>query len=397
MSKRPSVHLNVKRQLWSESMGHCMNPECTRDLMESGSSVGEMAHIKANSEGGDASFDNLILLCRNCHKNIDDTRKQIGIGELTVYKLRAWKAERKREIRTRFQRRYNSFAELKDAVTPILQENGQIFDSYGPDSGNPADTELHFLWRKSEPTIIANNAKLEAILVANMTWLARNNQDIARKFFFHAREFMNTRENKPIVRANLFPKELLSVFGLDVVHRGYAHAPSVSLFQNLIADLKSRDRFIALDLAPTALIRYRDDTGSEAYLYLDDLPNVDQTYFTGRCYRHQTQTTNVRLDSLIFVAGWLHRQRAPWNIPDYQDLTTFVVNNTYRVKFLHEYTVSVEALSEIEITDNLIVVNLHNWNDGPYSEKAKRYATTYGFKAFNINGFFSFVHRLLGR
>ena len=395
MSNRPSVPRDIERRLWSESMGHCMNPKCARDLMESGSSVGEMAHIKANSEGGDASFDNLILLCRNCHKSIDDARKQNDNGKLTIDKLREWKSERNREIRTRFQRRYKSFAELKGEVTPILQENGRIFDSYGPDSRNPANTELHPLWKEFEPTIIANNAKIETILVANMNWLARNNQDIARKFFSHAREFANTRENKAIIRANLFPKELLSVFGLDVVHKGYTF--NVSDLQNLIADLKSQGRFIALDLADPAMLRYREDTGSEACLYLDDLPNVDQTYFNGRRYRHQTQSTNVRLDSLIFVARWLHRQRAPWDIPDYQDLTTFVVNNTYRVKLLHEYTVSVEALSEIEIKDNLIVVNLHNWNDGPYSEEAKRYAATHGFKAFNINGFFSFVHRLLGR
>ena len=393
MSNRPPVPRNVERRLWSESMGHCMNPKCTRDLMESGSSVGEMAHIKANSEGGDVSFDNLILLCRICHKNADDARKQIDNGKLTEDKLRAWKAERNREIRTRFQRIYKSFAELKDAVTPILQENGQIFDSYGPDSRNLANTELHPLWRKFEPTVIANNTKLEAILVANRNLLQFSNQKIVDRFVSHAREFVNTRGDIPIARVNLFPKELLSVFGLDVVHEGYS--PNVSALQNLITDLMNQDRFIALDLAHPALIRYTDDAGNETCLYLDDLPNVVQTYYTGYYYR--PVTTNMRLKSLIFVAERLDKQRVPWDIPDYRDLTTLVVNNTHRVKLLYEYTVTDIDLSDIEITDNLIVVNLHNWNDGPYSEKAIRYATTQGFKAFNQDKFFTFVRNIRRR
>ena len=393
MSNRPNVPRNVEKQLWSESMGHCMNPECMRELIEFGSNVGEMAHITANSESGDASFDNLILLCRICHKNVDDARKQISIGKLAVDKLREWKAERNREIRTRFQRRYESFAALKAAVTPILQGNGQIFDSYGPDSRNLANTELHPLWRKFEPTVIANNTKLEAILVANKKLLHFSNQEIVDRFVSHAREFVNTRGDTPIARVNLFPKELLSVFGLDVVHKEYV--PNVSALQNLIAGLMNQGRFIALDLAPHAILRYRDDAGSETCLHLGDRPNLEQIYFNRYCYT--PRTTNMRLESLIFVAGWLHRQRVPWNIPDYQDLTTFDVNNTHRVKFLYEYTVSVEELSSIEVTDNLLVVNLHNWNGGPYSEKAMRYARTHRFKALNRNGFFSFVHRLLGR
>lgn len=393
MSNRPPVHRNVERRLWSESMGYCMNPECTRYLMEFGSSVGEMAHIKANSEGGDTSFGNLILLCRICHKSIGDAQKQNDIGKLTEDKLREWKAERNREIKTRFQRRYKSFAELKDAVTHILQENGQIFDSYGPDSRNLTNTELHPLWRKFEPTIIANNTKLEAILVANRALLHFSNQKIADRFVSHAREFINTRGDTHIARVNLFPKELLSVFGLAVVHRGYA--PNVSALQNLITGLMSQGRFIALDLAPHAILRYRDDDGSETCLHLGDRPHLDQTYFNGYCYT--PHTTNMRLESLIFVAGWLHRQSVPWNIPDYQDLTTFVVNNTYRVKFLYEYTVTDIDMSDIEVTDNLLVVNLHNWNYGPYSEKAIRYATTQGFKAFKQNEFFAFVHKLRRR
>ena len=390
MSNRPHVPRDIERRLWSESMGHCMNPKCARDLMESGSSVGEMAHIKANSEGGDASFDNLILLCRNCHKSIDDARKQNDNGKLTIDKLREWKSERNREIRTLFQRRYKSFAELKDAVTPILRENGQIFDSYGPDSENLTNTELHPLWRKFEPRIIANNIKLEAILVANRNLLHVSNQEIVDRFVSHAREFVNTRGDTPIARVNLFPKELLSVFGLAVVHRGYA--PNVSALQNLITGLMSQGRFIALDLAPYAILRYRDDDGCETCLHLGDRPHLDQTYFNGYCYT--PHTTNVRLENLIFVAGRLNKQSIPWSIPDYRDLTTLVVNNTHRVKLLYEYTVTDIDLSDIENTDNLIVVNLHRWNGGPYSEKAIRYAATQGFKAFNQDKFFAYVRNL---
>ena len=131
--------------LWAEAIGHCMNPECQIELIKDGVSVGEMAHIKAHADGGDVSFDNLLLLCTNCHTRTDGNRT-----EDTVPQLKEWKTNRNVEIVKRFEKQYRSFGQLQEAVTPILERNGQIFDSYGPSTDQPYNSERHGLWLKFE-------------------------------------------------------------------------------------------------------------------------------------------------------------------------------------------------------------------------------------------------------
>ena len=109
---RPSVPPKTRRILWSESMGHCMNPDCHESLFQQDSYVGELAHIRPNAAGGDVTDDNLIVLCRNCHKAID------GNSSMWPEKvLRRWKAERNQEIRERFETRFTEFAELSSALS----------------------------------------------------------------------------------------------------------------------------------------------------------------------------------------------------------------------------------------------------------------------------------------
>ena len=76
MPGRPSILLSTKRRLWAESMGHCMNPDCQVELVTDGVSIGQMAHIKEHADSGAVSFDNLLLLCANCHTGIDETSTQ---------------------------------------------------------------------------------------------------------------------------------------------------------------------------------------------------------------------------------------------------------------------------------------------------------------------------------
>lgn len=69
--------------LWGRAAGFCSNPDCCEDLTvvikNENYNIGEMAHIIAKSENGprgikdcvDNSYNNLILLCPNCHKHID--------------------------------------------------------------------------------------------------------------------------------------------------------------------------------------------------------------------------------------------------------------------------------------------------------------------------------------
>ena len=180
-------------------MGHCMNPQCHNDLFQDDANIGELAHIRPNADNGDVSFDNLLALCRHCHKIIDDNREQWP-SDL----LRHWKKNRNSEIRQQFTKRFTSFEDLKTIVVPILERNGSIFDSYGPTGDPSIDVNRHRLWLRFEGELIANNQRLEQILVANKDLLHRENQKIVQNFLDHAKEFIQTRGDKPVSRVLLF-------------------------------------------------------------------------------------------------------------------------------------------------------------------------------------------------
>ena len=68
---RQGIPVNVERRLLAESMGRCMNPDCKEELFINNSDIIERAHIMPYYETEDNSFDNLIVLCPNCHKKFD--------------------------------------------------------------------------------------------------------------------------------------------------------------------------------------------------------------------------------------------------------------------------------------------------------------------------------------
>ena len=377
--------INVQRKLWSESMGHCMNPGCHIDLFREGASIGEMAHIKPNSEGGDTSFDNLIILCRNCHKVIDD-----GRTASTETTLSSWRENRNSEVRRRFTATYGDFQELKVDVLPILMRNLEIFESYGPTSDEPNDVERYALWLRFEGELIANNQKLTTMLEYNQELLHRDNRDVVQAFKAHTLEFIQTRQNGPLSRIRLFPPELNSIFGVERV--GQPLAPSVSALQNLIGHLEREDRFIELELVRDQVLTYLD--GPELVrLHLDDRPRVLQTYWNGRFYR--PETTKLRLDGLVFVLRWLRDRNIQYRFPSVSNLTEVILNEKHRVFFCYEYCASRVTIFQAPTSPSLIIVNLHNWNDGPFSKGAVRYASELGVETMNQQKFFAFAHRNL--
>lgn len=376
---------NVQRELWSESMGRCMNPECHADLFSDDTSIGEMAHIKPHAAGGDTSFGNLVILCRNCHRVIDDRRTAS-----TETTLSDWKENRNSEIRRFFAKTYRSFEELKVATVPILERNLKIFESYGPSTDEPNNTERYALWLRFEGELIANNQKLMTMLERNQKLLHRENQDVVQEFKGHVLEFIQTRQNGPVSRVNLFPSELNSIFGVERVTQSLA--PNVSALQNFIQHLDRENRFVNLELVHDQVLTYWD--GSEQVkLHLDDRPRVLQTYWNGRFYR--PQTTNLRLDGLVFVLKWLHDRNIQLQFVSSGNLTEAILNKKYHVFFCYEYCVSRVNLYNAPTCRGLIVVNLHNWNDGPFSEDALRYASRLGIATMSQKEFFVFANRNL--
>ena len=101
---RTNVSPKEARIVYIHSGGVCAFPTCGKDLVEPGtetddlSFIGEIAHIVADSRQGprgewsmnDKDRDkhpNLILLCRNCHKKIDDQPNVFSVSVLRQMKL----------------------------------------------------------------------------------------------------------------------------------------------------------------------------------------------------------------------------------------------------------------------------------------------------------------------
>lgn len=97
MARKP-IPDNIKRKLWAESMGRCMNPHCHIDLFNLNGDIAEQAHIIPYSETQDNSFENLILLCPNCHTNFDKS------GNFDINDVKNWKKIRQIEIEQFFSK-----------------------------------------------------------------------------------------------------------------------------------------------------------------------------------------------------------------------------------------------------------------------------------------------------
>ena len=363
-------------------MGHCMNPECHTDLHSGGTFIGEIAHIVPNAHGGDVAYGNLLVLCRNCHRIVDDQRTS-----QTEEEMSRWKRIRNREIRKRFTKRYDSFEELSDHVVPILERNRSIFDSYGPINNGAS---AHHMWLSFEAELLANNQKLVDILNKNKELLHFANQEIVERFTTHAHEFKETRRDRSNPRRILFPAKLNSIFGVERVSAGLT--PNVSALQNMIEQLIRDGEFVDLDLEEEQVLVYREND-SDVVLHLNDRPRVDQILWSRRCYR--PQTTSLRLDGLLFTLNWLRRRGFEYRIPNLCELGHIRLEDGTDVIFVYEYCLSASHLYKIDIDEEMLIVNLYNWNGGVISEDAESHAEEFGAVAMNQREFFRFCHRNL--
>jgi len=173
-------------RLFADSGGYCQRPECPNRLfIDTGTKnihVAEMAHIIAASGRGpraDAkvtrpnkgSYDNLILLCANCHTTIDKAPTDFPDNM-----IREWKRKHVERINSLFGAvEYPDRASARKAIEPAFAENRAVFDQYGPHNDyreNP-ESELAQVWqRKMRAIILPNNRKALTILDANRRHLS---------------------------------------------------------------------------------------------------------------------------------------------------------------------------------------------------------------------------------
>jgi hypothetical protein len=118
------------------------------------------------SRADKGSYDNLILLCANCHTTIDKAPVDFPDN-----RIREWKRRHVERINSLFGAvEYRDRASARKAIEPALTENRAVFDQYGPNNDYRQDpeSELAKVWqRKIRAIILANNRKVLAILDAN--------------------------------------------------------------------------------------------------------------------------------------------------------------------------------------------------------------------------------------
>ena len=378
---RKSISENIKRKLYAESIGKCMNPNCQAELFLNNGDIAEKAHIVPYCETADNSFENLILLCPNCHTNFDKNR---AFSKDEVIK---WKIQRQEEVSKIFSQKFETFDKLEEFVKPILEENKTIYENYYI-KNNPK------LWKKFEEKILVNNQKLKLIFQKNMNLFQKHNnkelsnKEIINQFILHVDEFRDTREDDEKIRTILFPSKINSIFGIESISESML--PSVEALECLIQKLEQNDKFIGIKLGiERPYIKYKEKDKTIT-LFLDDAPRIRQIYFKERCFKK----VGVRLESLNFALKYLTNNQISYKIKDFKILTDVVIKDK-SFKFIYEYCLSKAELIELAPQKDLIIVNLHNWNGANcISKEAYEQAKIMNIELLTMDDFYKYVHRI---
>jgi hypothetical protein len=376
MARKP-ISENVKRKLWAESMGYCMNPDCRENLFLENCDIMEKAHIYAYSETEDNSYENLIILCPNCHKKFDKGH------QIDANTVKMWKKMRREELERFFSVRYDSFSELQEVIAPLLSENLSLYNSYYDRNRK--------LWDKFEPKILSNNEKIKYLLESNLG-LFQNNRDkkysnleVVRTFITHVDEFKNTRCDEEKERQVLFPQEINSMFGIEPIKGSFI--PSTEALECLIQKYKEEGILKGVELGINRPYILLND---EKKIFLDDDPRLRQLYFNNKIFIKP----GVRLESLNFILKYLKSRGINFAYNNLGSLTRIKINNT-DIVFVYQYCLSRVFLNKMLPKAGTIIVNLHNWNGkGCISKEAFASAKDFNVKLLTQDDFIKYVNSI---
>ena len=161
---RKNVPLHTKLKLFGKSAGRCEFDGCNKlvwrnDLTLTDGNSGEVVHIIATSEDGprgnkesinlQIEFSNLMLLCQQCHKEVDDNPDKYPPELLSEWK---WKHEDRVEIQTRHPEDIHKSTVLLfsvnigDRIVPINPEayRNAMFPKYPTDEKGINITKNNF-------------------------------------------------------------------------------------------------------------------------------------------------------------------------------------------------------------------------------------------------------------
>ncbi|MGP1505539.1 MAG: HNH endonuclease signature motif containing protein [Eggerthia catenaformis] len=376
--RRKPISENVKRRLWAESMGRCMNPDCQAELFINDNDIIEKAHIGAYYETEDNSFENLIILCPNCHKIFDKTN---FISEDTVKK---WKKDRRKDLEEFFSIKFSSFDKLREKVVPILKENHSIYDNYY--LGNNK-----YLWNKFEPIILSNNEKLKLLFDNNLNLFQEHpvkeysNLEVIKKFITHVEEFKNTRCDEEKIREVLFPQKINSIFGIVPISNYML--PSTESLEKLLKTFRDKDILEEVVLGidkPYILLKNGEK------IFMDDTPRVRQLYYDYNCF----EKVGVRFESLNFALKYLNSRNISFEYSNQNILREIKIKDV-NIVFVYEYCLSKEFLYRMAPKPRCVIVNLHNWNGTCcISKAALDLSEDFNVELLTLDEFYRYVNKI---
>ena len=377
---RKDIEESVKRKLYAESMGRCMNPKCQEELFRKNGDVIEKAHIDPYCETADNSFENLILLCPTCHTDFDKNHA------FSPQEVLEWKRIRGEELERYFSKKYTSFENLEKAVVPLLLENRILFEGFYL-------KENRTMWDKSEATILVNNRKLKMLLLKNLDLVqSHSNKDYSnleyvQKFIAHVDEFESTRSEVEKVRTNLFPPEIDSMFGIKPIEDSIF--PSTEALECLIDKLVLKERLETVVLGVDCPYIQITEDGKSKKIFLNDTPRLRQLYFEYRCFKG----VGVRLDSLNYALKYIRSRNIDFHFLTEGNLREIMIRNKKMI-FVYKYCLNQLDIIRLSPEEGSVIVNLHNWNgESCISSDAYEIAGTMGVKLLTMKAFYGYVKK----
>lgn len=199
---RGKAHPNAqtKLRLFTDSGGFCQNQGCHNKLFvgdEKRIHIAEMAHIFAAQDDGPRAnadlseeerghYDNIILLCANCHTMID--KDPVTFTDSVI---REWKHSHSEKLNAAFGvKKFQSREELRSEVRKLLLENAEIHKEIGPDNDyrhNPEAAEADAWQKRVVSTIIPNSNAMIRHLEANEELLNESELAVLAQFKMHVR------------------------------------------------------------------------------------------------------------------------------------------------------------------------------------------------------------------
>jgi len=220
-----SPDLHTQRRLFAASGGYCQNPGCSNALFldAAGKSIhiAEMAHVFAAKDGGPranpaltpeekGAFENLIVLCANCHTTVDKAPEAFP-----DHLMLSWKRDHANKLQAIFGAiTFPERAVARRVVEQLLAENYAIFQQYGPHidtARNPESGAAEKWKRKMLSHILPNNRRILSLLDTNRQLLNSDEKVILESFRQHIDDLEAFHIEDRKEDASRFPEKIAEI------------------------------------------------------------------------------------------------------------------------------------------------------------------------------------------